>query len=433
MQKKNASTVVRRAATATVPSRRPATATSTVRYQRVSPRPLSMALYSAFAGGVASVVLPATLAWANPQGQQVVQGSASFQAQGNTLTVTNTPGAAINWQSFSIKANETTHFQQANSASSVLNRVVNNNPSELLGNLTSNGKVVLINPFGITVGRGAVVDTAGFTASTLNITDADWANGKLRFTGNALSGDVKVDGVIRSANGDVMLFAPNVSVGADGIVKAGNGNVIIGAGQKVEVTGRGLEGIRFEIQSADNKAVNLGRIEGNAVGIFAGTLRHSGAITAQTATMEGGRVVLRAVKDVEISAGAKVNADGAAGKAGGQISISSATGDVLVGMGAKISANGGAGAAGGSVGITAEQGKLTVEQNALVSANGSPAGSIRLFAATDTRVAGVLTAVSPVRADSTTQIEPISIATGGKVEVLGKQVSLETGDRKSVV
>jgi filamentous hemagglutinin family protein len=398
-----------------------------------------MALYSAFAGGVASFVLPATLAWANPQGQQVMRGQATFQSNGNTLTVTNTPGAAINWQSFSIKANETTHFQQANSSSSVLNRVVNNNPSELLGNLTSNGKVVLINPFGITVGRGAAVDTAGFTASTLNITDADWANGKLRFQGNSLSGDVKVDGVIRSANGDVMLFAPNVTVGSSALVKADNGNVIIGAGQKVEVTGRGLEGIRFEIQSADNKAVNLGKIEGNAVGVFAGTLRHSGVIKAQLATTEGGKVVLRAIKDVEVSGpNAVISADGAAGKAGGQVQISSATGDVLIGTGARITANGGAsvngaaGGAGGSIGVTAEQGKLVVEQGTALSANGSPAGSIRLLAATDTRVAGVLTAVSPVRADSSTDIQPISLATGGKVEVLGKTVSLEAGAQVDV-
>lgn len=425
----------RTSTTVALPRRAPPGGT-TVRYQRVAPRPLSIALYSAFAGGVASFVLPATLAWANPQGQQVVRGSATFQNNGNTLTVTNTPGAAINWQSFSIQKNETTHFQQANSASSVLNRVVANNPSELLGNLTSNGKVVLINPFGITVGRGAAVDTAGFTASTLNITDADWANGKLRFKGNALSGDVKVDGVIRSPNGDVMLFAPNVSVGSEALIKADNGNVIIGAGQKVEVTGRGLEGIRFEIQSADNKAVNLGRIEGNAVGVFAGTLRHSGSITAQTAAMEGGKVVLRAIKDIEISGPAVIKADGAAGKSGGQISISSASGDVVVGTGARITANGGAGAAGGSVSVAAEQGKLVVEPSSVISADGSPAGSVRLFGATQAQVAGVVTAASPVRTDSPTHIEPVSLAfsqaVGGKVEVLGEEVRLQAGAQVDV-
>jgi filamentous hemagglutinin family protein len=419
----------RTSATTALPPRRGAT----VRYRRSQPRALSLALYSAFAGGVASFVLPASLAWANPQGQQVVRGSATFNTNGNTLTVTNTPGAAINWQSFSIKANETTHFQQANSASSVLNRVIQNNPSELLGKLTSNGKVVLVNPFGITVGKGAAVDTAGFTASTLNISDADWAQGKLRFQGNSLSGDVKVDGVIRSANGDVMLFAPNVTVGSDALVKADNGNVVIGAGQKVEVTGRGLEGIRFEIQSADNKAVNLGKIEGNAVGIFAGTLRHSGSITAQTATLEGGRVVLRAIKDVEVSGpGAIIRADGAAGKAGGQISISSASGDVKIGTGAVITANGGAGAAGGSVGVSADAGRLLVEQGTHVSADGFPGGSVRLFGATEARVAGVVTAASPVRTDSSTQIEPISLAKGGKVQVLGEQVSLQAGAQVDV-
>jgi filamentous hemagglutinin family protein len=394
-----------------------------------------MALYTAFTGGAVNLLLPASLAWANPQGAQVVQGQATFQTQGNQLTVTNKPGTAINWQSFSINKGESTYFQQVNSSSTVLNRVVNNNPSEILGNLGSNGKVILINPFGITVGKGAAVDTAGFTASTLNITDADFAAGKLRFQGNSLSGGVQVDGVIRSTNGDVMLFAPNVKVGAEGTLKAENGNVVIGAGQKVEVTGRGLEGIRFEIQSSDSKAVNLGRIEGSAVGIFAGTLRHSGIINAQTATLEGGRVVLRAVKDVEVSAGAKVLAEGAPGKAGGQIEVQSASGNISIGAGARLSADSQAnpavapaGAAGGAINIVADQGKVSIEPGAFISANGSPAGSVRVFGAQEARVAGVLQALSP---QSATRIEGVSLtpatARGGKVEVLGQHVVLDTG------
>lgn len=85
-------------------------------------------------------------AYANPTGAAVVNGQAGFNRQGNVLSVTNSPGAIINWQSFSIGAAETTRFIQQSAASSVLNRVVGQDISVILGTLQSNGKVFLINP-----------------------------------------------------------------------------------------------------------------------------------------------------------------------------------------------------------------------------------------------------------------------------------------------
>ena len=88
----------------------------------------------------------------------VVNGSATFNQAGNTLTVTNSHGAIINWQQFSIGAGQTTHFQQSSSASTVLNRVLGGNVSAIYGTLSSNGQVWLVNPAGIMVGAGGVVD-----------------------------------------------------------------------------------------------------------------------------------------------------------------------------------------------------------------------------------------------------------------------------------
>lgn len=48
--------------------------------------------------------------YANPVGGQVVRGTVGFSQQGSTLTVTNTPGAIVNWQQFNIGAGETTRF-----------------------------------------------------------------------------------------------------------------------------------------------------------------------------------------------------------------------------------------------------------------------------------------------------------------------------------
>ena len=106
-------------------------------------------------------------AHANPSGASVVAGSATFDSLGNALNITSTPGAIIQWQNFSIRADEITRFLQQNAASTVLNRVVGSDVSSILGQLLSNGKVFLLNPNGIFIGGGAVIDTAGFVASSL--------------------------------------------------------------------------------------------------------------------------------------------------------------------------------------------------------------------------------------------------------------------------
>ena len=103
----------------------------------------------------------ATFALANPTAPTVVSGSASFQSSGNTLTVTNTPGAIINWQSFSIGAGATTRFVQQSAATTVLNRVREQDPTMILGVLSSNGKVFLIDPRGKSLTPSMRVDTAG--------------------------------------------------------------------------------------------------------------------------------------------------------------------------------------------------------------------------------------------------------------------------------
>jgi hypothetical protein len=70
---------------------------------------------------------------ANPTGANVVAGKADLSTSGKTLTVTNAPGTIINWQGFSIAPDELTRFIQQGANSAVLNRVVGQDPSSLLG------------------------------------------------------------------------------------------------------------------------------------------------------------------------------------------------------------------------------------------------------------------------------------------------------------
>src|SRR5712691_2397440 len=137
---------------------------------------------------------------ANPTGGTVSSGSASFASSGSTLTVTNSANAIINWQNFSIGVNEITRFLQSSSSSAVLNRVVGANgviPQSVIdGVLSSNGRVFLLNSSGIVFGASARIDVSGLVASSLNLSDQDFKNGRLRFTENPGAGGVSNAGVI---------------------------------------------------------------------------------------------------------------------------------------------------------------------------------------------------------------------------------------------
>ena len=268
-----------------------------------------------------------------PTGGVAVHGSALFNTgQPNKLVVTTQNGSgtnhsALNWNSFSIGAGNATQFVQPSVSSTSINRVVTNTPSVLFGTLSSNGKLVLVNQSGIAVGAGAVVDTAGFTASAVGMSEADAIAGRLRFGASGLTetgGALKVQGNLIARGGDVVLIAPTIDLAKTAVVEAQGGSVMLAAGQGVEVTGRGLEGITLQVQAPSDRAVNLGTLKGDAVGIFAGTLKHSGSIQATTVATEGGRVVLKAKDLLDIDG--QVSAHSAAGKGG----LIHATADTVV-------------------------------------------------------------------------------------------------------
>ncbi len=356
-----------------------------------------------------------------PQGATVVNGQASINTNGAQMNVVNTPGAVINWNSFNIGSGAGVNFQQQSSSSSVMNRVTGGNISTIYGHLNSNGRVILVNPAGLVIGSGAVVDTAGFVGSALNATEANAQLDRLRFDSAGGAGRIQVDGMIRSQSGDIVLIAPDIGVGVSGLIQAPNGAVTLAAGQRVQLIGRGLDGIMLELQAPSNSAINLGRIEGEAVGLFASQLRHSGIIDARQASIEGGRIVLRAADQLTvtgtITADGITDAQGQRGR-GGNISLE---GTRIALQGATISASGSAG--GGSVSVGGGwQGKdsairnasqtfvdqaTRINVNALAAGNG---GQVVVWSDGDTWFAGKIESKGGENSGN-----------GGRVEVSGKQ------------
>ncbi|MDP1613532.1 MAG: filamentous hemagglutinin N-terminal domain-containing protein, partial [Sulfuritalea sp.] len=292
----------------------------------------------------------ATHAWGLPVGAQVVHGSATIAQTGTTLNITNSNGAIINWQQFNIDAGQTTRFIQTSASSTVLNRVLASDPSVILGNLTSNGRVWLVNPAGIFVGQGARIDAAAFVASTLNVTNADFLANRMKFDDSLGSvGKLVNQGTITTPmGGSVYLIGSNVS--NSGIITTPQGETILAAGSKVELIDSATPGVKVEITGAAGDVTNLGEItaEAGRIGIAGVAVRNSGKLNASSVIEEGGRIFLRATKKIELTASSKVGADGTAG--GNITAIARENGQIsgeLVARG-EISAqgNGGAGSGG---------------------------------------------------------------------------------------
>ncbi|MBI4808959.1 MAG: filamentous hemagglutinin N-terminal domain-containing protein [Nitrosomonadales bacterium] len=251
-------------------------------------------------------------AQANPTGGTVVNGNASFNNSGNTLTITNTPGTIINWQGFSIGVNEVTHFAQQSAASAVLNRVVTSNPSAILGTLSSNGQVYLVNPNGIVFGSGATVDVAGLVATSLNLSNADFLAGRHNYTNQAGAQNISNAGNINAQQGgQIYLIAPNVE--NTGIITAPNGEILLAAGYEVQLVNSLDPSLRVSIVAPAGEATNLGQliVQSGSLGLFGAVVRNTGAVSADSATMQGGKIVFKSSLRTEV--GGTVSASGVGG------------------------------------------------------------------------------------------------------------------------
>ncbi|TPQ25994.1 filamentous haemagglutinin family protein [Methylomonas koyamae] len=137
--------------------------------------PLVACVRLALTGGM--LVGSASAAWADtglpiPAATWVTSGAATNQIIGNTLRIDQTTDKAIlNWDKFNVDAGKTVQFVQPNSQSIALNRINQQDPSRIFGQIIANGQIYLYNKNGFVFGKEAVVNANSFMASTLNITD----------------------------------------------------------------------------------------------------------------------------------------------------------------------------------------------------------------------------------------------------------------------
>ena len=306
---------------------------------------ISRQLKSAFAAWAAGLYIIGTgaTAYALPEGGQVAAGQAAITTAGSTMTIAQqTAQAIINWQNFGIGSGEAVHINQPNSQAMLLNRVVGSNPSEIFGQLTANGQVILVNPNGVFFRPGSSVDVGGLTASTLNIANEDFLKGQLRFAGDSQNPVVNA-GSITAQNGYVNLLAKEVV--NEGIIAAQTGsvNLAAGSGMSLDYNGDGKMTVAVTDGAYQSAVANKKLIQAD------------GGLVVMTASGKD------ALMDSAVNNSGMIQAN-TLGEATGQISL---TGDNIATTGT-ISANGGSNGQGGTIKIianhkTAVDGQLSAQ------------------------------------------------------------------------
>ncbi len=387
-----------------------------------------------------SALVPLTVASAaaGPNGATVVGGSATVQGQGTANVVVNqtSNSAIINWNTFNIGAGQTTRINMPSANSAELDRVTGGlGPSQILGSLSSNGQVFLVNPDGILFGAGSRINVGGLLATTNNISNADFMAGRYNFSipGMPNASIVNQGSITAQTGGFAALVAPGVR--NTGTITAKLGTIALASGnaftldlygdnlltlglndsissQVIDVsTGKPLSSL---VSNAGTLKANGGKVELTAVAarkVVDSVINNTGNIEANTIGTHNGMIVLGAATSANKPAGAPtqtVKVSGtlsAAGKGkgptGGTIVV---TGENVQLSGANINASGQGG--GGAVLIGGDWG------------GGSPNKSLVSNQSAYLQTYAVLTASTvSIDAATTINVSATNAGNGGKVIV----------------
>ncbi len=198
---------------------------------------------------------------ANPTGPEVLAGEARFE--GN-MRVEAADRTVISWKEFSIGEGERVEFVLPGRECAVLNRVREAEPSRLMGRLESNGRVILVNPSGVLVGKGGVVDVGSFVASSLEVHNQVFAETGELACREISWGMVVNEGVVK---GDEVLFV-GFEVHNSGVIE---GKEVVLAGAKQLWLKDGFV-VRRECNAGESEALRqMIEAEGN---VYAAAFTH---------------------------------------------------------------------------------------------------------------------------------------------------------------
>ena len=328
-----------------------------------------------------------------PSSGTVVGGAAiiaDLDANRQRITQT-TDRAIINWQTFSIGASDYVQFIQPSTSSVTLNRVTGGTPSSILGSLSADGQVFLVNPNGVYFGPGSQIDVAGLVATTLDIGDGDFMAGRYVFSRDPASparAEVINRGVIAAREGGYVVLAGDYAANS-GAIQARLGTVALAAGSKLTLD---LAGDRLISYSVDEKTLaqlagvsNTGQLMADGGRVFmtakvagdlAATVVNSEGLVQAQSTVESNGEIYLAAEGGGIRVTGTLDASAQPGANGGHVSVvSRGGGDTVIASGSLIKVSGSdlAVSHAGSV-YTWADGTTRFEKGATIEARGGARG-----------------------------------------------------------
>ncbi len=268
-----------------------------------------------------SLVMPAHIVFARPQGGNVVAGNANIHHSGNNTTINqNSDRAIINWNSFDIGRNEAVRHNMPSASSAALHRVVGGGgPSQIQGLLQSNGNIYLVNPAGVVIHNGARINTNSFTATSRDISNSNFMKGNMVFDrpGRPDAQIINQGNITVKESGLAALVAPTVR--NEGVIAGKLAKVALASGDSTwKLDMHGDELITFTVDekdvdslySTDGKQIgvtNNGKIkaEGGIVVMTAAQLDgivnsvvNTGEVSAASAEVSGGKITFRSAGDI---------------------------------------------------------------------------------------------------------------------------------------
>jgi trimeric autotransporter adhesin len=250
----------------------------------------------------------ASVAHANPKDGQIIDGTATIESELKKLNIyQKTDRLIIDWRSFDIESDEHTQFHQPSDRAVALNRIGSGDHSRILGKLSANGNVVLINPNGVFFGKDSRVDVNGIIATAADIDNIEFMkNEQLHFNkpGAPDAAIINAGHITAKEAGLVALVAPHVA--NNGIIEARMGHVELASGDSVmaDLYGDGLYELKVSNDVKINAISNTGSITaaGGTVALTAAAAKEivnslitiKGELRAPSVSQKNGRIIISA-------------------------------------------------------------------------------------------------------------------------------------------
>jgi filamentous hemagglutinin family protein len=241
-----------------------------------------------------------------PQGGTVTVGQGTIVSNGSNQMIIKqtTDKLGINWQSFNVGADGHVVFDQPGKHSVALNRVIGSDGSAILGKIDANGQVFLINPNGVIFGKDAKVNVGGLIASTLEISDADFATGNYKLAAvDGRAGEIVNNGSLQAAEGGYIALLGK-SVKNNGVIRAQLGTAAMAAGEAMtlDFSGDGLINVQVTKSAVKALVDNQGLIQADGGSVLMTAratnalmdtvVNNDGVVQAQTIKSKSGKIFL---------------------------------------------------------------------------------------------------------------------------------------------